>query len=101
LVDHEPHGASVLLELLQGRQANAQNVTVKLEGGGRLGFAGACCIVCLVCCFFVSGLVWSQAGDIRELRRDNQRLNDYLAAIYAQAPSLRPKGDQEERKNSP
>ena len=72
-----------------------QNVTVKLEGGGKLGIAGVCCIVCLVCFFFVSGLVWSQAGDIRELRRDNQRLNDYLAAIYAQAPQLKPKEQED------
>jgi hypothetical protein len=83
---------AAVARLLAGVAGNGnQNVTVKLEGGGRLGIAGVCCIVCLVCFFFVSGLVWSQAGDIRELRRDNQRLNDYLSAIYAQAPQLKPK----------
>lgn len=87
--------ASVANLLARVAGSGNQNVTVKLEGGGRLGIAGVCCIVCLVCFFFVSGLVWSQAGDIRELRRDNQRLNDYLAAIYAQAPQLKPKEQEQ------
>lgn len=85
---------AALSRILGGTSRNGnQSVTVKFEGRG-LGIAGACAIICVVCCFFLSGLLWSQADDIRDIRRDNQRLNDYLAAIYAQAPHLKPKEQQ-------
>jgi hypothetical protein len=33
-------------------------------------------------------------ADIRELRAEVKALNDYLAAIYMQAPHLRPKDEE-------
>lgn len=78
----ESHGASALLELLQGRQSNAQNVTVKFEGRG-LGIAGACAIVCVCCVFFLGGIVAYLGYKV-----ENQQMQ--LNAIYVMAPHLRP-----------
>jgi hypothetical protein len=32
----------------------------------------------------------TQSADVRELRDENRRLNDYLSALYRQYPELRP-----------
>ena len=82
MADNEPQPASVLLELLQGRQQNAQNVTVKFEGRG-LGIAGACAIICVVCMLGLGGIVAYLGYKV-----ENQQMQ--LNAIYMMAPHLKP-----------
>ena len=81
MADQDQH-ASMLLDLLHGRQSNAQNVTVKFEGRG-LGIAGACAIVCVVCCLFL-GCIVAYLG----YKVENQQMQ--LNAIYMMAPHLKP-----------
>ena len=59
-----------------------QNVTVKFEGG-RLGFAGACAIICVVCMLFLGGIVAYLGYKV-----ENQQMQ--LNAIYMMAPHLKP-----------
>jgi hypothetical protein len=88
MADHDPHGASALLELLQGRQANAQNVTVKFEGRS-MGIAAACAIICVVCMLGLGGVVAYLAYKV-----ENQQMQ--LNAVYMMAPHLRPDEGQNE-----
>jgi K+-transporting ATPase A subunit len=78
----EPHAASALLELLQVRQSNAQNVTVKFEGRG-LGIAGACAIACVCAVLFLGGIVAYLGYKV-----ENQQMQ--LNAVYMMAPHLKP-----------
>ncbi len=98
-----------LLRALRG----SNNTSVHINAGGiGVGVSVALTIMC-----FASAIVmfWAlsevkadmrkldsdTSAEISDLKRDLQVSKDYLSAIYAQAPSLRPKEDQEERANSP
>ena len=54
-------------------------------GGIGLGISLALVAILLVICFF-------QVRDISDLQRKYDRMQDYLNAIYAQAPQLKPTG---------
>lgn len=60
-----------------------QNVTIKLEGGGRLGLSVICAVVCVVCCLGLGGVVGYLAYKV-----ENQSMQ--LNAIYMMAPHLKP-----------
>lgn len=70
-------------EMLGVPVSNAATITVN-AGGVAVWFAATCCAVALVASAFLALMVHDQAREI-------DRLNDYLSAIYMQAPQLRPK----------
>ena len=67
-------------KLEHGTNSNSLNLSF---GGIGLGISLALVAILLVVCFF-------QAGDITNLERKYDRMQDYLNAIYAQAPQLKP-----------
>ncbi len=86
--------AKVLRELL-----GTQTVNVSVNAGG-VGIWICTTALAVVCALSIAfGVISRQEAQRRdaetaELRRDVQTLKDYLAAIYAQAPHLKPKDDQ-------
>lgn len=77
----------------QARQSSA--ATININAGG---WATIIACVVAVCCLLVqirgafaqASIDIKQDADIRELRAENRRLNDYLSALYRQYPELRP-----------
>lgn len=84
-----------LLRALRG--TNTTTVQINAGGVGVWLCTTALAVVCALA--GVGGYVAHQEAsrrdaDIRELRAEVKALNDYLAAIYMQAPHLRPKDDE-------
>jgi hypothetical protein len=73
-------------EMLGAQSTNTATITVNAGGVG-LWLAVTCCVVALVASAFLALMVHDQARQI-------DRLDDYLNAIYAQAPHLKPKESQ-------
>lgn len=104
-IEKAEHAARRLMTAFGAGQpgATATNTGIHIHAGG-LGvwMATTACLVMLGA--LVVGALWVSRefarydAQIAELRANDQRQADYLAAIYAQAPSLRPAQD---RKNSP
>ena len=84
-----------------GHPANGNSSTRIVISAGGIGIwvCAMCCILMLVIglmlSMFAAHKFIDQTADIRELRRESQTLKDYLAAIYAQAPHLKPKESEE------
>lgn len=84
-----------LLKALRG----TNTTTVQINAGG-VGVWLCTTALAVVCALSIVGTVVAREeaqrrdDDIRELRREVQTLKDYLAAIYASAPHLKP---EEER----
>lgn len=98
MTDREPG----LLEFSRGKLSVNVNVNAGGIGVWLACSAAAVCFVLAVAGALVFGAQSNrQDSEIRDLRRELQVAKDYLAAIYVQAPSLRPKDDQDDRKNSP
>lgn len=72
----------IVRELLVAKNANSTTVTVNAGGIG-LWIAVTCCAVMLAMNLFLAALVMDHSRKIDDL-------GDYLAAIYAQAPHLKP-----------
>lgn len=69
--------------------------TININAGGwatilSCGVAVTCLLLQVRGAFAQSGVDTEQDADIRELRAENRRLNDYLSALYRQYPELRP-----------
>lgn len=81
-----------LLRALRG----TNTTTVQINAGG-VGVWLCTTALAVVCALSIVMVVVSRQeaqrrdDDIRELRTDIKALNDYLAAIYMQAPHLKPK----------
>lgn len=69
--------------------------TININAGGwatilSCGVAVTCLLLQVRGAFAQAGVDAEQDADIRELRAENRRLNDYLSALYRQYPELRP-----------
>jgi hypothetical protein len=84
-----------LLKALRG----TNTTTVQINAGG-VGVWLCTTALAIVCALAIVGAFLSREeasrrdAEIRELRAEVKALNDYLAAIYMQAPHLRPKADE-------
>lgn len=76
------------LGLNVGGNTSTANINVNAGGVG-VWIATTCCAVMLGMAVVVSAIVIDQQRQISDL-------HDYLSAIYAQAPHLRPEGDKSE-----
>lgn len=79
-------------KLLASGNTNTARIEVNAGGVG-VWIATTCCLVVMVVSMFLG--LW-----VVDLSRKVSDLNDYLAAIYMQAPHLKPDHNQEQ-KNSP
>jgi hypothetical protein len=92
-VDNRNDDLPSLLRVLRGGN---NTTTVQINAGG-IGVWICCTVLIAVCAVSVSSSadrakdVARQDQEIRDLRDDVQALNDYLSAIYMQAPHLKPK----------
>lgn len=75
------------------RAGNAAIININ-AGGWATIVACAVAVGCMMLqvrgAFAQAGIDNAQSADIRELRAENRRLNDYLSALYRQYPELRP-----------
>jgi hypothetical protein len=84
---------STLLERIERPPSNSSQITVHAGGVGVW-----ICVLCMVTmvavstvvAFFVSADLTRKDREIAEARAEIGDLRDYLSAIYAQAPHLRP-----------
>lgn len=78
------------LRLSMGHGASNATVTIQAGGIGVMLAVGACVLMLAI---NIMQLVdrTRQDSEIRELRAADRRHDDYLSAIYMQAPQLRPK----------
>lgn len=84
---------SVAEMLRDNRIRNSAVITVQAGGVGVWIATSSAVLmfVLFVVAAFVTYRDMSEVrADVRELRRENQTMRDYLAAIYAQAPHLKP-----------
>jgi hypothetical protein len=91
-VDNGDDNLPALLRALRG--SNTTTVNVNAGGVGVWLCLTALCVVCVVSVMTANERakdVARQDREISDLRDDVQALNDYLSAIYMQAPHLKPK----------
>ena len=80
-------GIKSVLERME-RSRSSNTTTVRIEGGGvGVWIATTACCVMIAVSMLLS--LW-----VVDLSRKVERLSDYLQAIYAQAPQLKPDEDQ-------
>ena len=81
------------LRMSMGHGASNATITVQAGGLGVMIATGACVLMLAI---NVMQLVdrMRQDNEIRELRAADRRHDDYLSAIYMQAPHLRPKEEK-------
>lgn len=89
-------GLAVLRGTASHTTATTGSSTVTIDAGkGPAWIAAACACAMLVGLIlgggFVGVLLLDQSRRIGAVERDTRDLNDYLSAIYQQAPQLRPK----------
>lgn len=75
-----------LKEYRQTLHANTATVSINAGGIG-IWIASTCAAVSMTMCFAMGGVILNQQREIGELRQ-------YLAAIYMQAPQLKPEESQ-------
>ena len=96
-MDNRNDDLPALLRALRGGN-NTTTVNVNAGGVGVWLCLTALVVVCVVSVMTANERakdVARQDQEIRDLRDDVQALNDYLSAIYMQAPHLRPKDKEQ------
>lgn len=72
--------------------ANGNTVTYHISAGGiGVRICVGVCIFLLACNLAIGFAYLDLKGEVRKLESDLDDMDDYLAAIYMQAPHLRPK----------
>lgn len=75
--------------------ANGNTVTYHISAGGiGVRICVGVCIFLLACNLAIGFAYLDLKGEVRKLESDLDDMDDYLAAIYMQAPHLRPKEKQ-------
>ena len=82
------------------RAGNAATININ-AGGWATIIACAVAVGCMLLqvrgAFAQASIDTAQSADLRELRSENRRLNDYLSALYRQYPELRPENLNKEK----
>lgn len=96
-MDNREDSLPSLLRALRGGNSTT-TVNVNAGGVGVWLCLTALVVVCVVSVMSANERakgVSRQDAEIRDLRNDVQALNDYLSAIYMQAPHLKPKESEQ------
>lgn len=62
-----------------------------VNNSNRFDFGGVGVWICVTCVIVLAVLNFNQATQLSDMNRKYDRMQDYLNAIYAQAPHLKPK----------
>lgn len=84
------------------RPSGGGSAIININAGGwatiiACAVAVGCMLLQVRGAFAQASIDTAQSADLRELRSENLRLNDYLSALYRQYPELRPENLNKEK----